>query len=576
MYYGQFNPPVDKLISDYFDDEYKGGCIDIGASDGISGNNTKHFEEKGWYCLCIEPNQNFNLKIKRPNTLNYAISDKNEDNIPFNVVSYNGQEISTSSLRIDDRLIEEESKIGNNNPVITQTYVNTRTLNFIIENHYKFDSVDFISIDTEGTELDILKGFDIQKYKPKLIVIENNFKDPDIEEYLKGFNYIKHQNSYVNDFYIPKPVSKLYFYNLGNKGDIHLNREYVKDIIRKTNFDEYHFLSKNPNTILDIPELKQGYLNEYCLGRGDLTLNHTYLNLNNEDIYINMTFFGDYKSFNEIMTHIYYQLNISFEDVSFYYPQIDYKYYQIDNANNFLKNYINNFKVLICNNKTLSGQSENSDLNDIVSNLSDDFQNVIFILTDDSNRLEKKNVFYTSDINKNPNDINEISYISTFCDVIIGRSSGPYVYTLVKENLMNPFKSFIFICREFFQGIYYLESSCEKTWINKKHNMHGIMKESIHNKSEIYNHISIYKSDVNKIFIKPLHQIDENITIHFFDDVHLEPYNKSNNLPSNPIYIFSSTINNNTYWITPYNEYTIDKTLKLKIYFKGKIYMKIL
>ena len=44
-------------------------------------------------------------------------------------------------------------------------------------------------------------------------------------------------------------------------------------------------------------------------------------------------------------------------------------------------------------------------------------------------------------------DLNEISYLSLFCDTIIGRASGPYVFTQVKENLYNPNKTFLAFTR---------------------------------------------------------------------------------------------------------------------------------
>ena len=42
--------------------------------------------------------------------------------------------------------------------------VSTRTLDYCIENYYKYDKIDFLDIDTEGTELDVLKGFDINRW----------------------------------------------------------------------------------------------------------------------------------------------------------------------------------------------------------------------------------------------------------------------------------------------------------------------------------------------------------------------------------------------------------------------------
>ena len=51
--------------------------------------------------------------------------------------------------------------------------VETFTLNNIIEStHFKDKVIDFLSIDVEGTEIDVLQGLDFKKYKPKLVVLE--------------------------------------------------------------------------------------------------------------------------------------------------------------------------------------------------------------------------------------------------------------------------------------------------------------------------------------------------------------------------------------------------------------------
>jgi FkbM family methyltransferase len=193
----------DSAIEKYFEKDHIGGCIDIGASDGINRSNTKHFEELGWYCLCIEPNPRYfnELIINRKNAINFAISDIIGD-LKFTVVSLgNNCEDAGSSLKVDLRLLEQFMKY-NWHISIKPILVSAITLDYCIEQYYKYDKIDFISIDTEGTELDILKSFSIEKWNPKLLVIENNFNDPDIEIYLDLYGYTKDQRIEVNDFYI--------------------------------------------------------------------------------------------------------------------------------------------------------------------------------------------------------------------------------------------------------------------------------------------------------------------------------------------------------------------------------------
>jgi hypothetical protein len=88
--------------------------------------------------------------------------------------------------------------------------INTTTLNNIIESSkYKNNKINFLSIDVEGYEMNVLKGFDIEKYSPDIVVIEyvdlsmkkeefynNNVTkvlDSEISTYMQSQNY-----SFVN------------------------------------------------------------------------------------------------------------------------------------------------------------------------------------------------------------------------------------------------------------------------------------------------------------------------------------------------------------------------------------------
>jgi FkbM family methyltransferase len=279
MYNGQFMD--DKIIEGYFKSDYIGNCIDIGASDGISGNNTKYFEDMGWNCLCVEPNPNYYNKLKsiRKNTLNLAISNTNDDSIDFTIVSINDDnESAASALRVDERLIKLHEDMGYS---ITRTpiKVSTRTLDYCIENYYSVDKIDFLSIDTEGTELDVLKGFDINKWNPTLIVVENNYEDTEIEYYLNSFNYVKDKRVSVNDFYIKRRS----FLIGPNLGDFFHALYAVKCVSGISNSDVY--IGGNfPNDIHEVYNdiyskvMSQPYINKFLIYDGLTPISNSMLN----------------------------------------------------------------------------------------------------------------------------------------------------------------------------------------------------------------------------------------------------------------------------------------------------------
>lgn len=195
-WYGQFN--TDEIIAGFFPSGYVGNAIEVGAAHGTVSSNTYYFELNGWLCLCIEPNPRLfaALKSNRKYSLQYAVGATNGD-MPFTVVTLsNGDESAISGLQVDERLIKTHPVIKRE--VIT---VQTRTLDTCLSEFGKFDKIDFVSIDTEGTEYDVLSGFDINRWRPKLLVIENNFDDPHITNYLERFGYKKVRRHAINDFY---------------------------------------------------------------------------------------------------------------------------------------------------------------------------------------------------------------------------------------------------------------------------------------------------------------------------------------------------------------------------------------
>jgi FkbM family methyltransferase len=196
-----------------------GICIEVGADDGITGSNTYYFEQKGWDCLCIEPIPSTYDKCSknRKKCLKYAIGEFDTFQ-NFSIVNLNNDNTSAiSSLSIDNRLIESHKHMITN---ISEIIVEVRSLNSLLaELNYPTD-IDFISIDTENTELNVLKGLDLLKYNVKLFVIENNFNEPFIQDYLKQFGYQLIKRTGVNDFYIKQKIFEEDSYNIFH-GEFH-------------------------------------------------------------------------------------------------------------------------------------------------------------------------------------------------------------------------------------------------------------------------------------------------------------------------------------------------------------------
>ncbi len=208
-YYGQFNPPMDFLIAKYFPKNYIGTCIEVGAADGLSCSNTLHFEQKGWNCLCIEANpvHEASLKKNRKHVRMCAVGEHHQQTANFNVADMTtGVYEAISSLEVDQRLVQSHKDILQG---IHQITVEVDTLDecaevFTASLPTPTKKIDFVTIDTEGTELSVLKGFNLRAWEVSLLVVENNFKETASKDYLESFGYKLQERYQVNDFYVRK------------------------------------------------------------------------------------------------------------------------------------------------------------------------------------------------------------------------------------------------------------------------------------------------------------------------------------------------------------------------------------
>ena len=94
-------------------------------------------------------------------------------------------------------------------------------------------------------------------------------------------------------------------------------------------------------------------------------------------------------------------------------------------------------KVLICNGTIRSDQSAHFDFSPMIDRLAAAFHDVLFIPTN-ATGIQRGNVIHSPQIiRKAGNDLNENGYLSTFCDVIVGRSSGAYTFCLNRTNVQS-------------------------------------------------------------------------------------------------------------------------------------------
>ena len=185
MYNAEFE--TDKYIRETFfpDFEYKGIMIEVGAGPTVFYSMSKHFRDNGWRCICIDPNPKFvNDHKKNGNEIHQLAISNYEGESEFSIVStgmwdneYDG--ISYSGLEIKYKMP---------NYKVDKVQVKVRTLNSLLD-ELTVENVDFISVDVEGSEIEVIEGFDVNRYNPKVILLENYTHDPKYETFMDSLGY---------------------------------------------------------------------------------------------------------------------------------------------------------------------------------------------------------------------------------------------------------------------------------------------------------------------------------------------------------------------------------------------------
>ena len=180
----------------WFKGKRDGFFVDIGAYDGFTISNTYALEKIGWKGICIEPVPSvFELLVKnrRCECVNAALSDNDNMNETF-IQTKGGRSGFIRNMSPSMLLAAKDEGI------VSEIKVESITFDTLMNEH-NTEYIDFMSIDVEGSEIEILKTINFEKYKFGLIAIEHN--QPELRSFMKSKGYKVLFNVGVDLLFIP-------------------------------------------------------------------------------------------------------------------------------------------------------------------------------------------------------------------------------------------------------------------------------------------------------------------------------------------------------------------------------------
>ncbi len=179
-----------QVLADYL--PAKGFFVEVGAFHPIDFSQTFALEQRGWDGLLVEPipAQAENLRrMRRARVFEVACGGPAQHG--------RTQKMSIAGALSSLRTVEDTSQ--------QSVDVQVRTLDSLLA-EANVERIDFLSVDVEGVELDVLAGLSFDKYRPNLILLEDFAERLDKHRFMRSRRYKRVRRTGNNSWYVPEEV----------------------------------------------------------------------------------------------------------------------------------------------------------------------------------------------------------------------------------------------------------------------------------------------------------------------------------------------------------------------------------
>jgi len=178
----------DLVIKEYFKGKNKGFYVVVGCYHPLQRNNTMLLYQKGWRGINVDISD-FSIKLfkfLRPDdfNLNLAVSNKEGE-----IDMFFQKKLSQFST-----IKENHAKNAFQGNILNKKILSKRLTSILDESKYKDQKIDFLNIDVEGADFEVLQSLNLNKYSPELIcieVIEKDLENSDVFNFLYKNSYKK-------------------------------------------------------------------------------------------------------------------------------------------------------------------------------------------------------------------------------------------------------------------------------------------------------------------------------------------------------------------------------------------------
>jgi len=183
-----------RLKDEFFDRVSSGYFVDVGANDAERWSQSFHLEQRGWDGILVEPQPDLAAALRqRRRAKVYAVACSAPENAGTRMTLHLAGGHSSFDPELKVVAVRPRGSIE----------VPIRTLDQILTEANAPSPVDFLAVDVEGHEIEVLRGFDFARWRPRLVLVEDLVLDMRLHRFMQSRHYRWVRRTDVNSWYVP-------------------------------------------------------------------------------------------------------------------------------------------------------------------------------------------------------------------------------------------------------------------------------------------------------------------------------------------------------------------------------------
>lgn len=189
------SPNEGELVWEFFGRKTDGFFVEVGANDPKNSSQSWFLETQGWRGILVEPLARFTkaLEAARPRSRVFQVACGAPGHPPTADL-YVGENSEHSSLQ--PNLVDAGTRY------LQKETVRVMTLDELLAEAGP-PRLDFVSIDVEGLQLEVLRGFALARHRPALLFVEDHLLNWDTHFHLRRHGYRLVKRTQLNNWYVP-------------------------------------------------------------------------------------------------------------------------------------------------------------------------------------------------------------------------------------------------------------------------------------------------------------------------------------------------------------------------------------